>query len=319
MTTDQPDTNQLSFGLDDTHLGIKLKSQKLLVGPLELGFSACYTLSDSKEAGDKQPLASIERFKPFLIVKDVYFRGKFELEPQSRRLHYSKKFRLPFLNTDLFKLRLTAQLPAPEAAGGVLGRALSLTVAFQPERSYRRSVVRKAPDYALQLSPRLGAPQVVYDTIGFPGSVYLKANTTLHVSDSAAISGLRARLDVHSLNAVIRLYDPATVKPCRVGKNLSCAARSLLREEVEEETPRQMPPVVVVEPAAPPQPDVIDRLSATAREWAHAVLVNSCVATRNLQDKAMLAAERVREYVTGGGSGDISTSSAAAGTGIRVR
>ncbi|GIL52700.1 hypothetical protein Vafri_8513 [Volvox africanus] len=305
MTTDQAVSNRLMFGLDDTKFGIKLKSQKLLVGPFELGLSACYVLSEPEERDAKQNLISIERFKPSLSVKDVYLRGKFELEPATRRLHYSKKFRLPFLDTELLKLRLTAQLPAPETSGGVLGRALGLMVTFHPERLHNSSMVRKDPQYALQLSPRVGPPQQVCDSIGFPGSVYFKAQTTLHVSDSASLSGVRARLDVHSLNAVIRLYDPSAVKPCRIGRNLARVARHLTVEEVEELGPAVEEVGPAVRPVQP-DPDVIDKLAATSREWAHAVLVNSCVATRNLQYKATQAVERVRSYlsaIAAGGSG----------------
>ena len=39
----------------------------------------------------------------------------------------------------------------------------------------------------------------------------------------------------------------------------------------------------MLEAEAPPQPDPIDRAAAKAREWAHAILVNSCVATKHLQ------------------------------------
>ncbi len=39
----------------------------------------------------------------------------------------------------------------------------------------------------------------------------------------------------------------------------------------------------VLEAEAPPQPDIIDKAAAKAREWAHAILVNSCVATKHLQ------------------------------------
>jgi hypothetical protein len=86
----------------------------------------------------------------------------------------SKKLRLPSVNTEMFKVQLTAQLPAPDAAGGLLGRGLGLRLTFEPHRSYRQSVVCKAPEYSLDLSPRVGPPQILYDKIGFPGSVYLK-------------------------------------------------------------------------------------------------------------------------------------------------
>ncbi|GIL79858.1 hypothetical protein Vretimale_12442 [Volvox reticuliferus] len=309
MTTDQPVSNRLILGLDETKFGIKLKSQKLLVGPFELGLSACYMLSEPEERDAQQALISIERFKPSLSVKDVYLRGKFELEPATRRLHYSKKFRLPYLDSELLKLRLTAQVPAPEASGGVLGRALGLMVTFHSERLHNSSVVRKAPEYALQLSPRVGPPQQVCDSVGFPGSIYFKAKTTLHVSDSASFSGVRARLDVHSLNAVIRLYDPIAVKPCRIGRNLARVARHLTVEEVEDLGPAAEEAGPVVQPVQP-DPDVIDKLAATSREWAHAVLVNSCVATRNLQHKATQAVTHLRSYVSDiitGGSGNGST------------
>lgn len=47
----------------------------------------------------------------------------------------------------------------------------------------------------------------------------------------------------------------------------------------------------------PLQPDAFDKLAATSREWAHAVLVNSCVATKNLQHKAAQVGEQVQAYV----------------------
>lgn len=69
MTTNQTTIDQLSFGLDNAQFGLKLKSQKLLVGPFELGLSANYTLSDECEGDSKQPIFSGERFKPSLSVK----------------------------------------------------------------------------------------------------------------------------------------------------------------------------------------------------------------------------------------------------------
>ncbi|GLC40657.1 hypothetical protein PLESTB_000035900 [Pleodorina starrii] len=313
MTTDQPSAmNQLSMGLDKAQFGIKLKSPKILVGPLELGLAAHYNLSDpsgpSGENDRKEALVSIERFKPLLSVKDVFFRGKFELEPKERCLHYSKKFRVPYLHTELLKLRLTAKLPAAETSSGLLGRAFGVTVTFQPERSRllqlpmtpsaaSSTAASGASRYDLQLAPRLGPPQVVYDKIGFPGSVYFKTNATLQLTDAASIRDLRAHLDVHSVNAVIRLYDPAHVKPCRVGRNLARVARELTAEDVgSEDAPHAE--VFRVAGAPQPQPDIIDKLAARSREWAHAVLVNSCVATRNLQDKAAETMEAVRAYVS---------------------
>jgi hypothetical protein len=40
-------------------------------------------------------------------------------------------------------------------------------------------------------------------------------------------------------------------------------------------------------------PDAIDNVAAKSREWAHALLVNSCVATKTLQDKTREWAEAV--------------------------
>lgn len=64
----------------------------------------------------------------------------------------------------------------------------------------------------------------------------MQTNTTMHLTDAAYASGIRAHLEVHRVNAIIRLYDPATVKPCRVGRNLARVVRQLTLEDAESDT-----------------------------------------------------------------------------------
>ncbi len=69
MTTGQPTANALTVSMDEAQFGVRLKSPKILVGPLELGLAATYTLTDNEDRPTKQPLISIERFKPTLSIK----------------------------------------------------------------------------------------------------------------------------------------------------------------------------------------------------------------------------------------------------------
>ncbi|PNH03746.1 hypothetical protein TSOC_010171, partial [Tetrabaena socialis] len=219
-----------------------------------------------------------------------------------------KKLRLPFLNTELLKLRLTAAWPTGDAAAGLglLGRSL-LGVSFSlcPERLHATSLVRKAPEYSLQLRPRLGPPQALYDRLGFPGSAYVKASSTLHLTDAPSPRDVRLRLDVHRLDAVVRLYGVDRVKPCRLARNLASEARRLTladaESEAEQRRVRTAVKVVRVLEAEKPAPDAIDRASAKAREWAHALLVNSCIATAHLKEEATHAAEKLRAALSGPG------------------
>ncbi|GFR48868.1 hypothetical protein Agub_g10714 [Astrephomene gubernaculifera] len=336
----KPECCPVSINTNDAQLGIRIKCPKVLVGPVELGIAATYSLDAAGDDKDEKLSALLaKRLKPTLTVKDTLLRGKLELEPQARKLHYSKKLRLPFANTELLRLRLTAQWPSREAAGGLLGRALGLTLSFEPERLHQKTL--KAPaaaaaatpnTYSMQLTPRVGPPQLMYNAIGFPGSVYLKANTTLTLSDSATLSGLRAHLDVQRVNAVVRLYDPAHIKPCRLARSLTQAARQLVLEDVGEAAAgeQQLKPAaapaasrpavkVVSAPALlePHTPDAIDRAAAKVREWTYAVAVNSCVATEHLRHQANMAGEKLRALLAAtsssgsGGKGDSSNATAA--------
>ncbi|KXZ55611.1 hypothetical protein GPECTOR_2g1161 [Gonium pectorale] len=303
MTTGQAETQHFELGLHDVQLGFKVKSPKLTLGSLlELGLAASYSFTDVDDDSTrkKAPLVSLDRLKPTIIVKDCLLRGKLELEPHERKLHYSKKLRLPYVNTDLLKLRFTAALPSAETAGGLLGRGLGFTLTFAPpERLHRSTLVRDAPNYSMQLAPRLGPPQLVYDKLGFPGSVFLKAHATAHITDAPTASGLRARLDVHRVNAVVRLYDPARVKPSRAGRNLVHVARRLVLEDLEVTEEERTARAASAADAEAPEPDIIDRAAAKAREWSHAVLVNSCVATRHLQEQAAEAGELLKGMLGG--------------------
>lgn len=296
MTTGQATDNhlkQLSLGLSDAHVSAVVKCPKVVVlGVAELGLKASLSLHDPE--GEEKPIN--KRLSVSLTVKDVLLRGKFELQPAERKLHYSKKFRLPYLNTELLRVRLTTQLPGGPAAskstsGGLLGsNLLGVTVSLSTDHLHQRSIVRKAPEYSMQIQPRLGLPQSVYSKLGMPGSIYVKADTTLHLSDAASAKDVTARLDVHSARLVVRLYDASRVKPCLAGRNLAAAARRLTdRDFADDVAKSDRLTREVVE--AEVEPDVIDKAAAKAREWAHAVLVNTCIATRHLQEHAVAAGE----------------------------
>ncbi len=114
---------------------------------------------------------------------------------------------------------------------------------------------------------------------------------------------MTARLDVHSARLVVRLYDASRVKPCLAGRNLAAAARRLTDRDFADDVAKsdrltrgsrsEAAEGEVVEP------DVIDKAAAKAREWAHAVLVNTCIATRHLQEHAVAAGE----WLKGAGAG----------------
>ncbi|KAG2501569.1 hypothetical protein HYH03_000075 [Edaphochlamys debaryana] len=315
MGSDKPQAVDWS----STTYGLKLKAPKVVVGPFELGLAG-----EARSAADGETAQALGAvFKPTITVKDIIIRGKLEVEPKERKLNYSKKLRLPFLNTELFRVRLSAQLPSAEAAGGVLGRGLGLTLSFDTDKAYQRSIVRKAPSYSVQLAPRLGLPRAAWEAVHFPGSVSLKASGTLSLSDAPTLAPVRGHLDVHSLTAVVRLYDASKVKPCRMARNLADVAHRLALEDVEGGEPRgaagskrsSREPAKVSRsaPAADEEPDFIDHAAAKTRQWVHAIAVNSCIATKHLQEEAATAGERLRELL-GGRSGN-NTPAAAAGAG----
>ncbi|PNW72232.1 hypothetical protein CHLRE_16g676550v5 [Chlamydomonas reinhardtii] len=313
-------------------MGIKLKSPRLIIGPLELGLKGTIDVLEADEKGNLK-MASSTAFSPSLSIKDVFFRGRIELPLQLVRgrgliwtnsVSYNKKIRLPFLNTELWWLQVAADLPgSAKAAGGLLGRGLlGVRVRTGAEPVYQENFTRRPPNYSLELKPRLGLPQSLYDRAGFPGSVYLKADALLRVTDSeASLQAVRPQLLLRRLDAVVRLQrrrgdadagDGAggavvPYKPARVVRNVMHAARRLVVEDaVAEEEARHVRAAVkvarVLEAEAPPQPDPIDRAAAKAREWAHAILVNSCVATKHLQETAAVTGERLRRAVGMGGA-----------------
>ncbi|KAG2434069.1 hypothetical protein HXX76_007797 [Chlamydomonas incerta] len=321
---------------DGAAIGIKLKSPKLIIGPVELGLKGTIDVLEADEKG-KFKKASSTSFQPALSIKDVFFRGRIELPLQlgggdganrwqptwTNQVSYSKKIRLPFLNTELWRLQVTAALPgSAKEAGGLLGRGLlGVRISTAAEPLHSRTIVRSPPDYSLELRPRLGLPQSVYDRAGFPGSVYLKADAVLHVTDSeASLRAAKPQLTLRRLDAVVRLQRRRSAadaedgsgavvryKPARVVRNVMHAARRLVVEDAEaEEEARHVRAAVkvarVLEAEAPPQPDAIDRAAAKAREWAHAILVNSCVATKHLQETAAVTGERLRQAVGMGGA-----------------
>lgn len=100
-------------------------------------------------------------------TQDVWLRGKLEVEPGKQQARYSKKFRLPWLNTGLAKLAVTADWSA--ASSGVLGRMLGLQLHWQHQSLVASSVVRKSPDYAINVQPRLTLP-----SFGVPASLAVK-------------------------------------------------------------------------------------------------------------------------------------------------
>lgn len=139
---------------------------------------------------------------------------------------------------------------------------------------------------ALSATPAL-TPHPVHRTLYTPNP---QADTTLHLSDAASAKDVTARLDVHSARLVVRLYDASRVKPCLAGRNLAAAARRLTdRDFADDVAKSDRLTREVVE--AEVEPDVIDKAAAKAREWAHAVLVNTCIATRHLQEHAVAAGE----------------------------
>ncbi|KAG2453882.1 hypothetical protein HYH02_002088 [Chlamydomonas schloesseri] len=346
MTAQEPTASakhQLFTLADGAAIGVKLKSPRLIIGPLELGLKGTLDVLEADEKGQLKKVSSTT-FRPSLSIKDVFFRGRIELPLQlggegeganrwkptwTNQVSYSKKIRLPFLNTELWRLQVTAALPgSAKEAGGLLGRGLlGLRISSAAEPLHSKTIVRSPPDYSLELRPRLGLPQSLYDRAGFPGSVYLKADAVLHVTDSeASLKGVKPQLTLRRLDGVVRLQrrrggddDAEAVggssgggavvpyKPGRVVRNVLHAARRLTVEDAQaEEEARHVRAAVkvarVLEAEAPPQPDAIDRAAAKAREWAHAILVNSCVATKHLQETAAVTGERLKRAVGMGGS-----------------
>lgn len=298
--------------VDQAQLNAKVKLPKLVLGPLEFGYKLVYTLKGVTPLGSavtpgSSPAYAKERFSfldEVVSIKDVWFRGKLDVNLREQRAQYSKKLRLPFLNTELTQLAVVLDW-RDAAAKGVLGNVLGIRLQFNAgsgggsaaprQQPPAQHLTRAPPHYEVQLQPRIAVvPRPLMGAARLPGAVYVKASTRVLLDDATALRDVRAMVALQEASLVWRMYDVRKVKPTQFERRVRKLAWEPLAEAAgantaaapkQEQSKKAPAKAEEAEEAWAPKRDIIDIASEKAREWSNAILVNSCVATRHLEEQ----------------------------------